>query len=83
LPLSTVFRITDPSSGETAVVPVNLNSSFDNNGFYIDLACESPAAAPYYVSAYIPAVIRIVLIPGNQINTVTDVHAGLHYSNKR
>ncbi len=70
LPLSTAYEITDPTSGETAIVPINIVSTFDDNGFYIKLSLENPGAAPYYVSANIPAVIRIVLIPENQVNTI-------------
>jgi hypothetical protein len=65
------------------ILPANLVTNIDDNGFYIYLQSAQAYQGNAYATANIPAVIRIVLIPGSQINTVTDVHSALHYSNNR
>jgi hypothetical protein len=65
------------------ILPVDLVTSIDDNGLYIDLKSAQAYEGNDYAGANTPAVIRIVLIPGSQINTVTDVQRGLHYSNNR
>jgi hypothetical protein len=74
LPTSAQFYING------VILPADLATTFDDNGFYIDLKSAQAYQGNAYANANVPAVIRIVEIPAGQINTITDVHAAVHYS---
>jgi hypothetical protein len=57
-------------------VQLNLSSTFDDASFYIRLSPSDLLAGGTYAQNNIPAVIRIVLIPASQINTVVGMKPG-------
>jgi hypothetical protein len=74
LPYSTIFTVI--VNDERGFVPIYLATSFDDNGFNIAASCSVSQINPTWSQAYTPAVIRIVLIPAGQINTVTGLKPG-------
>ena len=74
LPISFVATVIEDD--EPDEVPFNMVSDFDDAGFYINLNGTDGLGAIVYAQNHIPAVIRIVLIPAAQINTVTGLKPG-------
>jgi hypothetical protein len=71
IPFSTNYFINGVS------LPINLNTGMDDNGFYIYLNSAQAFQGNTYATASYPAVIRIVLIPDGQINTIQNYDPNL------
>jgi len=74
MPISFITTVIEQD--EPTEVQFNLVSDFDDAGFYINLNGTDGLGAIVYAQNTIPAVIRIVLIPASQINTVTESKPG-------
>jgi hypothetical protein len=70
------FYTTVIANDEPDMIQFNISSRFDDAEFYINLNGSSSVAGAAYAQSNIPAVIRIVLIPASQINTVTALKPG-------
>jgi hypothetical protein len=62
------------------IYPLSIETSFDDNAFNIGIYVQSGTIADDYVSNNNVAVIRIVLIPGSQINTIQNYNPNLRQS---
>jgi hypothetical protein len=61
---------------------IHIETTVATNGFGI-LLSEADGNPPYgFANSYIPAVIRIVLIPGNQVNTIQDFDPNVEQQGK-
>jgi hypothetical protein len=74
LPITFVTTVIE--NDEPTNVQFNMISNFDDAGFNIYLNGTDGLGAIVYAQNHIPAVIRIVLIPASQINTVTGLRPG-------
>jgi hypothetical protein len=74
LPISFITTVIE--SDEPTNVQFNMDSYFDDAAFYINLNGTDGLGGIGYAQNNVPAVIRIVLIPASQINTVTALKPG-------
>jgi hypothetical protein len=57
-------------AGQVGVYNISIVTRVDLNGFTISLTAANSGIGNYVASVLIPAVIRIVLVPAGQINTI-------------
>ena len=60
----------DSFNGQVGVYNISVVTRVDYGGFTISLSSQSSSAGGFYATSNIPAVIRIVLVPASQINTI-------------
>jgi hypothetical protein len=63
--------------GGEGIFPLNIQTFFDDNAFHIGIYVQDGTVGTTYAGANTVADVRIVLVPGNQINTIQSINPNL------